>query len=91
MLLPLIGVFIPKDITDLLAGIRYVTLSFNFVSFRDIPLLSNLYDEFDGKQTNYFLDMLDIYYSSTLIYIIPLLLIIVFIMVIHCLVFTLVK
>ena len=88
MLLPLIGVFIPKDITDLLAGIRYATLSFSFMSFKDVPLISNLYDKFDEKQTNYFLVMLDIYYKSTLIYIMPLLLIIVFIMVIHCLVFT---
>ena len=88
MLLPLIGQFIPKDIADLLAGIRYATLSFSFMSLKDIPLISNLYNEFDEKQTNYFLVMLDIYYKSTLIYIMPLLLIIVFIMVIHCLVFT---
>ena len=91
MLLPLIGLFIPKDITDLLAGIRYATLSFSFMSFKDIPLISQLYDEIDRRQTNYFLMMLDIYYKSTLIYIIPVLLIIVLIMMIHCLVFTLVK
>ena len=91
MLLPLIGVFIPKDITDLLAGIRYVTLSFSFISFKDIPLMSNLYDEFNGKQANYFLVMLDIYYKSTLIYIIPLVLIIVLMIIIHSIVFILVK
>ena len=91
MLLPLIGLFIPKDITDLFSGIRYVTLSFSFITFEDSPYVSKLYDELDDRQTNYYLILLDIFYKSTLIYILPLLALLILIILIHCFAFLIVK
>ena len=91
MLLPLAELYVPKDITDMLAGIRYFTLSFAFMSFKDVPPIKQMYDSLDTIQPDYFLIMLDVYNNSVFIYLLPIILTFGLVCLVHTTIFLISK
>ena len=76
LLIPLTGAYLPQKIIDYLVGMKFVMLNFSFIPLNKSSAFQRVYDIFGFEQQNEYLKEIDAKYGSTLLNILPFLLII---------------
>ena len=67
LLIPLIGAFVHKDVVDFIKGIDFSSLSFEIINSRSWPMFHNIYSFFEWKETNSYLNDIELRYWSTIL------------------------
>ena len=67
LLVPLIGAFVHKDVVDFIKGIDFSSLSFGFINSGSWSIFYNIYSFFEWKETNSYLNDIELRYWSTIL------------------------
>ena len=72
LLLPLNNVYMPKDVIDFILQIKEAGFSLNLLSIQDLPILSELYEEYPNEEPHWYLSRIDVENMNSLPNLIPL-------------------
>ena len=67
LLIPLIGAFVHKDVVDFTKGLDFSSLSFEFINSRSWSMLHNIYNFFEWKEANSYLNDIELKDWSTML------------------------